>query len=243
MDTIPDFHNSGWETSRRFINQPDIFGSPESYLDVLPTYYGRTAHDVLIEKTSKGFSRLLDLGGGGGIGAVGIRKRFSTEKLDISVIGSEADTLKPFKLSPRELDFREPSKDHLIENNINFHQIDFTKITPDDIARLGRFDVITAVYSVGWMEEAKYKLLQKIEGLLKPDGIAFVGPLQILKNISDSSWQTESAFTYLNRTYGTQIDMSNGGVAFQKDNNKIQFPNIFETQAINAASERVKLLS
>lgn len=243
MDTLQaDFHDPDWVTTRRFINEPEIFGSPDSYLDILPTFHGQTIQDILKDKTDESYSRYLDLGGGSAIAAVGVHKRFPPDKLDITVIGHTTDTEKPFKLSPRELEFREPSKYHLTENHINFNHLDFTQITPHDEATLGRFDVISAVYSVTWMKQNKYELIQKVYKLLKPNGVAFITTIGIRLD-DPTSYKSESAFQYLNKEYGFDFQENSGGVAFSRVEGKDELPNIFEPVGIGYPIQHVKLFS
>jgi len=239
------FEEERWAITRGLQRKP---GEPwlernEQYLDILPTFNGKNFLEVISEKVrGGGKTRFLDIGGGAALADLEVRSIHASDKLDIEVIGHEDDTKLYLSDVPRRIT-RGPTEQDLKDNQIGFNFIDFTKLSEKDVELLGRFDVIVAVYSITWMKHTKYELLQQVENLLKPSGVAFIGPLQIVKLINESSWEQESAFSYLNRKYGSKININNGGVAFQKLQNKTQLPNIFQSLGVDATVEQVKLLT
>jgi SAM-dependent methyltransferase len=233
-NTNAGFTNEGWVITRGLKRKSGTVYTVDSeqYMDVLPTYKGKDLIKLLAEKTESGHAKILDIGGGAGLAALEIRDLYKSELLDITVIGHPQDTKQYLMDLPRNIGYHEPTEKKLLEKKIGFEYIDFTRLTEHDLEKLGKFDLITAVFSLTWMKQPKYELIKHVYNLLKNDGIALVGPLII-------KFDGMSVFDYLNSQFGTDFDVNSDGVSFRKTVDKL--PDIFQTRDIRDTVETVFL--
>lgn len=198
MDIIPnetmtvhepeEFAYEQWETTRGLKRAEGVIrlDRNEQYMDVLPTHHGQNLLDILKEKTESGEQiRLLDIGGGAGLLALDLRGIYSPQQLDIQIIGHPKDTQEYLSDVNRGV-IRGPTEQELREKQIGFHFIDFSNLDPGDLETLGRFDVITACYSLEWIShdprnpdlnyENEQRSVASVNNLLKPEGVALISP-------------------------------------------------------------------
>jgi SAM-dependent methyltransferase len=191
---VTGFKHEQWEITRGLKRTSDTphLDRTEQYLDVLPTYKGKDLLAILSEKTTEGkMVRILDIGCGAGLADLDLRKLYSPEQLDIQTIGHPQDTRVYISDVSRGIT-RGPTEQDLKDNQIGFNFIDFSQLSADNIAKLGRFDVIVASYSLEWLshdpkhpelnEAGERKSVANVNGLLKPQGIALISPFDQSKN-------------------------------------------------------------
>ncbi len=214
--------NSGWVKTRR-LQRPEGLGLTDataSYVDLLPRFEKKTFLDHLYQLVDdKGKGKYLDIGGGTGLAALDLREIFPPEKLDIAVIGHQTDIEEGqyahFGRYPLQ-----PTKEKLEENNINFIHTDFLKAHK----KLGSssFDVVTACWSLNYIEYPPYAILKKVWRQLTPNGVAFIYPLSV--GLVDTKTGDRLSFTeYLQDEFDLDIEARGGGISFRRT--KPQLPN------------------
>lgn len=230
------FENPGdWSTTRR-LKRPDNEAwstRNEGYLDILPRFDDRDFIAHLVDKINdQGSASLLDIGTGAGIALLDLRKKFpDPSKLRIVGLGNRKEIQEWARDIPRGVFVLNPEQE-LESANIEFIHANF----PDAYKTLKQdsFDVITAVYSLDWINYPSYSLVKKVWRLLKHNGIAFIGPFEF--HLKNKSGHLIKGSDYLKSEYGLNFQTYPGAVSFKKTQRTL--PDIFSHSSGNIPVRR-----
>lgn len=201
----------GWRVTRRL----DGPMREEQYLTELPLLENKNFVEHIREaielKRSEGDNSPLvyvDIGFGQGNALLDLRKMFPPDDLIIVGLGHSNYTRGTFR-DPKTLKIHYPTEDALKEAGVEL----WPGNVVDNMVR--KVDIITGVYSVGWVAYPKWELLKILYKMLDENGKAFIAGMTIDSSQRKQDSLPDELSDYLKEN-GYVFNFSGGGIAFKK---------------------------